>query len=82
MNINVDLFKCNLYHIYSKYHQEHIFIRISFMFRYLAVDRPSVKLVSFLRKHYGLVNTIPQVIIILFLKCTEKKILVKFENLR
>merc|ERR1719153_1241504 len=29
--------------------------------RYLAVDRPSVKLVSFLRKHYGLVNTIPQV---------------------
>ena len=33
------------------------------MFRYLAVDRPSVKLVSFLRKHYGLVNTIPQVII-------------------
>ena len=32
------------------------------MFRYLAVDRPSVKLVSFLRKHYGLVNTIPQVI--------------------
>lgn len=29
--------------------------------RYLAVDRPSSKLVSFLRKHYGLVNTIPQV---------------------
>lgn len=29
--------------------------------RYLAVDRPSIKLVSFLRKHYGLVNTIPQV---------------------
>ena len=29
--------------------------------RYLAVDRPSTKLVSFLRKHYGLVNTIPQV---------------------
>merc|ERR1712079_16295 len=29
--------------------------------RYLAVDRPSVKLVPFLRKHYGLVNTIPQV---------------------
>lgn len=29
--------------------------------RYLAVDRPSIKLISFLRKHYGLVNTIPQV---------------------
>ncbi len=27
----------------------------------MAVDRPSVKLLSFLRKHYGLVNNIPQV---------------------
>ena len=34
--------------------------------RYLAVDRPSVKLVSFLRKHYGLVNTIPQVKVLTF----------------
>eukprot|EP00092_Neocalanus_flemingeri_P008405 GFUD01009061.1.p1 GENE.GFUD01009061.1~~GFUD01009061.1.p1 ORF type:complete len:214 (+),score=54.43 GFUD01009061.1:174-815(+) len=29
--------------------------------RYLAVDRPSPKLVSFFRKHYGLGTTIPQV---------------------
>jgi len=29
--------------------------------RYLAVDRPSDKLISFLRKHYGLANIIPQV---------------------
>eukprot|EP00092_Neocalanus_flemingeri_P032789 GFUD01035662.1.p1 GENE.GFUD01035662.1~~GFUD01035662.1.p1 ORF type:complete len:214 (+),score=55.93 GFUD01035662.1:47-688(+) len=29
--------------------------------RYLAIDRPSPKLVSFLRKHYGLVHSIPQV---------------------
>ena len=29
--------------------------------RYLAVDRPSEKLISFLRKHYGLANIIPQV---------------------
>jgi len=29
--------------------------------RYLAIDRPSPKLVSFLRKHYGLFSTIPQV---------------------
>jgi len=27
----------------------------------LAIDRPSEKLVSFMKKHYGLVNTIPQV---------------------
>jgi len=29
--------------------------------RYFAVDRPSSKLISFLKKHFGLVNTIPQV---------------------
>ena len=29
--------------------------------KYLAVDRPSEKLISFLRKHYGLANIIPQV---------------------
>jgi len=29
--------------------------------RYLAIDRPSNKLVSFFKRHYGLVNTIPQV---------------------
>jgi len=29
--------------------------------RYLAIDRPSPKLVSFLSKHYGLISTIPQV---------------------
>ena len=29
--------------------------------RYLAIDRPSEKLISFLRKHYGLANIIPQV---------------------
>jgi len=29
--------------------------------RFLAIDRPSPKLVSFLSKHYNLVNTIPQV---------------------
>lgn len=29
--------------------------------RYMAVDRPSVKLLSFLKKHYGLVQHIPQV---------------------
>jgi len=29
--------------------------------RYLAIDRPSPKLVSFLRKHYNLARTIPQV---------------------
>jgi len=29
--------------------------------RFLAIDRPSPKLVSFLRKHYGLYSTIPQV---------------------
>jgi len=29
--------------------------------RYLAVDRPSDKLISFLRKHYNLANIIPQV---------------------
>ena len=30
--------------------------------RYLAIDRPSDKLISFLRKHYGLASIIPQVI--------------------
>ena len=29
--------------------------------RYLAIDRPSDKLISFLRKHYGLASIIPQV---------------------
>eukprot|EP00088_Acartia_fossae_P021799 TRINITY_DN2315_c1_g1_i1.p1 TRINITY_DN2315_c1_g1~~TRINITY_DN2315_c1_g1_i1.p1 ORF type:complete len:213 (-),score=46.39 TRINITY_DN2315_c1_g1_i1:590-1228(-) len=29
--------------------------------RFMAIDRPSVKFLSFLRKHYGLVNNIPQV---------------------
>eukprot|EP00091_Calanus_sinicus_P000989 TRINITY_DN10953_c0_g1_i1.p1 TRINITY_DN10953_c0_g1~~TRINITY_DN10953_c0_g1_i1.p1 ORF type:complete len:251 (-),score=76.92 TRINITY_DN10953_c0_g1_i1:108-782(-) len=29
--------------------------------RYLAVDRPSPKLIAFLQKHYGLVRTIPQI---------------------
>lgn len=29
--------------------------------RFMAIDRPSIKFLSFLRKHYGLVNTIPQV---------------------
>jgi len=29
--------------------------------RYLAIDRPSPKLISFLQKHYGLVRTIPQI---------------------
>lgn len=29
--------------------------------RFMAIDRPSIKLLSFLRKHYGLVSTIPQV---------------------
>jgi len=29
--------------------------------RYMAIDRPSIKFLSFLRKHYGLVNSIPQV---------------------
>ena len=33
--------------------------------RYLAVDRPSEKLISFLRKHYGLANIIPQVYILI-----------------
>ncbi|XP_023336251.1 alpha-tubulin N-acetyltransferase 1 [Eurytemora carolleeae] len=29
--------------------------------RYMAIDRPSIKFISFLKKHYGLVNSIPQV---------------------
>ena len=29
--------------------------------RYLAIDRPSEKLISFLKKHYGLCGIIPQV---------------------
>jgi len=29
--------------------------------RFMAIDRPSVKFLSFLRKHYGLANIIPQV---------------------
>jgi len=29
--------------------------------RYLAIDRPSPKLISFLQKHYGLVRIIPQI---------------------
>jgi hypothetical protein len=33
----------------------------------MAVDRPSVKLLSFLRKHYGLANNIPQVSLSLLL---------------
>jgi hypothetical protein len=33
----------------------------------MAVDRPSVKLLSFLRKHYGLANNIPQVSLSLIL---------------
>jgi hypothetical protein len=37
------------------------------LFRYMAVDRPSVKLLSFLRKHYGLANNIPQVSLSLLL---------------
>ena len=37
--------------------------------RYLAVDRPSDKLISFLRKHYGLANIIPQVDFILNKHC-------------
>ena len=42
----------------------------------MAVDRPSVKLVSFLRKHYGLVNTIPQVLIFIY----ENSFPVKFDQ--
>ena len=46
--------------------------------RYLAVDRPSDKLISFLRKHYNLANIIPQVIFLgencpRFYYCVETK---------
>jgi len=34
--------------------------------RLLAIDRPSPKLVGFMRKHYGLASVIPQVELVIF----------------
>ena len=40
---------------------ESIYNTVLLFLRFMAIDRPSVKFLSFLRKHYNLASVIPQV---------------------